>query len=129
MTVTSSLDVYRGGGDRDDKEDMDDVDDDNESRFLRQDLSGIGLVTFVDGGGILARLDDIKRITSSSGSMAGRGTLLSFGARGVPEPAEAFDFFKDMIIRKSSREKNEIRGMRQLDGREGLRRRTRSCER
>jgi hypothetical protein len=97
MTVISSLEVYRGGGDwGDDKEDIDDVDDDNESRFFRQDLR-IGGTDL--GRTLLARADDIRRITSSSGSIAGSGTLFSFGARGVPEPAEGFNFFKDIVIR------------------------------
>lgn len=45
------------------------------------------------------REEDIRRTTSSSGLRSGRGTPPILGARGVPEPAEGFDFVKDMIVR------------------------------
>lgn len=96
----SSRDWYRGGGEEIDE--MEDADDDDDPRFFRQDLRMGGvLIGLTDGvGGAGFDLDDaIKRTTSSSGRRSGRGTLFSFGARGVPEPAEAFDFFRDMIVR------------------------------
>lgn len=86
------------------------MEDDNESRFFRQDLrtGGADLFVLAVGRGTFVRVDDIKRITSSSGSMAGSGTLFNFGARGVPEPTEAFDFFKDKtIVRESGRKKSK----------------------
>jgi hypothetical protein len=102
MTATSSLEEYRGGGDRADaEEDFDDVDDEDESRFFRQDLStgGSNFVVLIVGSEILARAADIKRITSSSALTSGRGTPFSLGARGVLEPRDGFVFFKDIIVR------------------------------
>lgn len=58
----------------------------------------IGLVNGA-GGEALDRDEGLKRMISSSGLRSGRGTLLSFGARGVPEPAEAFDFLRDIMVR------------------------------
>lgn len=68
MMDTSSLEVYRGGGDE--MEEIDDVDDDDESRFLRHDFKmggiligfedGVGMGVFDLGGGWIGVFDLVE---------------------------------------------------------------------